>query len=785
MKKLIVAVCLLLVTATSGKAQWSMSEHGQLTPAGVASDSSGNRLLFCSPRNGYWLTENAGDSWIHINDRISDANLLKAGFAGLVTYAVAADPAADTLIINAITEEPHENLMEFHSFDGGMTWSQFNIEAFWPQDLLLMSGSDRVVFPRHRPGRVYYEKTTGFGISFGGDVWNVVDITDVSQGTQGVFFEQSRPDTIYIYGAYNGNEELLGGVIASYDGGWNWQQLTHMEDIFPGRGFIDDLVRIGPTSLLALNYSRDVDPYPLFIRTDNDGESWYPVYAEGLPPRMYAKRTLCSVHERPGRLLLGAIGNVGVWESNDYGLTWNRLLSGLPVNASSVLYIQRNEYSGHLYVSLLGQGLYRSVDYGDSWQLIPGPPCGIQSIKWRGITVFEGGVAQSSEWGYLWVAQGESTTLVQHEFPVYEDSWTAGYATALSEDEFVYVQNRHSYMGTDQVLTVRVSDLEGQDSVLLPQLELPNTPDYVIAVPNGDDTVYIGNDMGRYDIMVYENEITGWEQRPFGFFGIYLRVNEGDLYIFAEVEGEWMIGISTDLGISWEFIEFPVQIGHDLWSFQSKLLFNEDRMYVRIEDTCWVYSDGEWEMRGVISEEYDTWSMLQWEIIATDTELLIVAGSIMNHSMWLSSDGGWTWEDQPIELPEPYFSESTNQLEYDPWRDRLWIDTGVGLAYMDDPTAAVGEDVWVFQPATYATLSAYPNPFNSATTVRYSLTTPSEVRIRVYDLLGREVASLYDGLSQPGEHTLPFNAYNYPSGTYFLQLDTGNQVQTKRVTLIK
>ncbi|HEX04335.1 MAG TPA: T9SS type A sorting domain-containing protein, partial [Bacteroidetes bacterium] len=69
----------------------------------------------------------------------------------------------------------------------------------------------------------------------------------------------------------------------------------------------------------------------------------------------------------------------------------------------------------------------------------------------------------------------------------------------------------------------------------------------------------------------------------------------------------------------------------------------------------------------------------------------------------------------------------------------------------------------------------YPNPFNSATTVRYSLTQPGEVRVTVFDLLGREVASLYDGLSQPGEHTLPFNASNYPSGTYFLQLDTGNQ----------
>ncbi|HEX03599.1 MAG TPA: T9SS type A sorting domain-containing protein, partial [Bacteroidetes bacterium] len=111
--------------------------------------------------------------------------------------------------------------------------------------------------------------------------------------------------------------------------------------------------------------------------------------------------------------------------------------------------------------------------------------------------------------------------------------------------------------------------------------------------------------------------------------------------------------------------------------------------------------------------------------------------------------------------------------------------TNMGLAYLDDPTAAVGEDVWVFQPATYATLSAYPNPFNSATTVRYSLTQPGEVRVTVFDLLGREVAVLHDRVVTAGERELLFDASDLSSGTYFLNLNSNDQTLTRKLTLVK
>ena len=67
-------------------------------------------------------------------------------------------------------------------------------------------------------------------------------------------------------------------------------------------------------------------------------------------------------------------------------------------------------------------------------------------------------------------------------------------------------------------------------------------------------------------------------------------------------------------------------------------------------------------------------------------------------------------------------------------------------------------------------LSNYPNPFRDATTVRFRLARPGRVRLVVYDVLGRLVATPVDGFLPPGDHRLPFDARRLPSGVYFYSL---------------
>ncbi len=82
-------------------------------------------------------------------------------------------------------------------------------------------------------------------------------------------------------------------------------------------------------------------------------------------------------------------------------------------------------------------------------------------------------------------------------------------------------------------------------------------------------------------------------------------------------------------------------------------------------------------------------------------------------------------------------------------------------------------------------LDNYPNPFNPSTTVACSLPQAQQVRLSVYDVLGREVRRLVDGDQAAGRHEVVFDASTLPSGTYFYRIETPSGVQTRKLVLLK
>jgi len=88
-------------------------------------------------------------------------------------------------------------------------------------------------------------------------------------------------------------------------------------------------------------------------------------------------------------------------------------------------------------------------------------------------------------------------------------------------------------------------------------------------------------------------------------------------------------------------------------------------------------------------------------------------------------------------------------------------------------------------PAEYQLEQNYPNPFNPSTTIRFSLPQREHVTLKVFDVLGREVATLVDGELNPGQHSVVFNAKNLPSGVYFYRLQAGNFVEQKKMEMVK
>ncbi len=79
----------------------------------------------------------------------------------------------------------------------------------------------------------------------------------------------------------------------------------------------------------------------------------------------------------------------------------------------------------------------------------------------------------------------------------------------------------------------------------------------------------------------------------------------------------------------------------------------------------------------------------------------------------------------------------------------------------------------------------YPNPFNPSTVIAYQLPVSSQVSLKIYDMLGREVQTLVNETQAAGRYAVRFNATNLSSGTYFYKLQANGLVQTKKLTLLK
>jgi hypothetical protein len=79
----------------------------------------------------------------------------------------------------------------------------------------------------------------------------------------------------------------------------------------------------------------------------------------------------------------------------------------------------------------------------------------------------------------------------------------------------------------------------------------------------------------------------------------------------------------------------------------------------------------------------------------------------------------------------------------------------------------------------------YPNPFNPSTKIKYSIPHSSDVKIKVFDILGNEIATLVNEEKSAGVYEITFFAGNLSSGVYFYQLQAGEFVQTKKMILMK
>jgi hypothetical protein len=138
--------------------------------------------------------------------------------------------------------------------------------------------------------------------------------------------------------------------------------------------------------------------------------------------------------------------------------------------------------------------------------------------------------------------------------------------------------------------------------------------------------------------------------------------------------------------------------------------------------------------------------------------------------------GGNTWiavNYDPATFPG-YFNLRT-EISRDEYV--YWIDSTQLIV-----TGVEDEDI---RPLTYNLDQNYPNPFNPSTVISYQLPVGGDVTLKVFDVLGNEIATLIDEYKPAGKYEVEFNAAANPSGVYFYQLNAGEFTAVKKMILLK
>lgn len=422
----------------------------------------------------------------------------------------------------------------------------------------------------------------------------------------------------------------------------------------------------------------------------------------------------------------------GVMRSVDQGTTWQLPVAGLPhadtyAMASSI---------AHLYAAA-DQSVFRSNDRGATWKAIftasraathPYPPLYNVVVHPDGdviVQVLNVGFFRSSDAGVTWEPLGPAEAVPETEYETYRPealAVTPGGTLLLGERDGVF----RSVDKGDTWDIARVGEKEDTAIALIAD----NAGRAFAVLRNYDThvfTVYTSTDEGATWVWVTDFETTDWSGQinvAVGATGaLWVSTGEGHLLRLHEEAGGWMT-------------QEPAPNAPEAADL---LVDAHGTVYMATLD-------------GVVRSR-------------------------------VTADGFWVWEPmQAGEGPRALAFVQTLHLDESGY---LYAGTRSAGVFRTAKARPTSRNPAPEVPRTAELNAPYPNPFREQTTIPFTLAQPGPVTLVVYDVLGREVARLVQGVVLPaGSHERTWQTEGLGSGVYWVQLRTGGGVETQQVVLL-
>jgi photosystem II stability/assembly factor-like uncharacterized protein len=604
-----------------------------------------------------------------------------------------------------------------------------------------------------------------------------------------------------------GNEHNTAALCRSTDGGSSWEPLNNLnlgssiiciafdanDNVYVGTGIGiykstdngDNWSQYGmtgsQTESIAFNDSGHVfagTSYAVY-RSKDDGANWTQLPTGG------GTRTVSVAPN--GYVFAGCWENGGILRSTNNGDTWSYSYpQTVQVKFASTVFYDGNN---NIYFPTYGKGVLKSTDSGDSWaELNDG--LGYKYVR----VIASSGVSNS-------MFTGGDYALYKYDFN--SSVWNsvglpiAGVSKIIiPDDNNIYAAVWGVNRSTDFGLTWQTinNGLEFLDITSLTE----NSNGYLFASARRTGTfdpagIYRSSNQGEVWESVFSSNAT---------MNLASGPNGEIVAVGAQLSN--FIQISIDDGLTWEDISYGM-VGANAAAINSLgdiFIINSTVVWRKLaNDTVWTICSGSScgsyyalfiANNGYIYTEYtrstdngDTWTTNNAPTFLTSYAEnsqghLFVGTSNSGQGVYRSTDYAETWEQINTGLPIMDIRSVAVDAQ-----DYLYAGSwGMSMFKTTTSTFVSVEDI-EFKPTSFSLEQNYPNPFNPSTKISWQSQVGNWQTLKVYDVLGNEVATLVDEYKAAGKYDIEFDATGLNSGVYFYQLRAGSFVETKKMILLK
>jgi photosystem II stability/assembly factor-like uncharacterized protein len=676
------------------------------------------------PGEGIYKSTDAGNTWtlkgleqtVSIGRIIVDhTNPLNIYVAGVGSYF-----------------SPNPERGVYKSSDGGDTWSKslFISDSTGAIDLVMDPNDSNFMMAAmwervRRPltSRLYGPSSGIYTTSNGGVTWQKLGAeTGLPTGTNigRIGLAMSLSDPNIVYALYN-NGSTYTGFYKTTNKGLSWVNSDPSSGISEGTSnfsWFFGQTRVHPTDPNIV-YALDV----AFMRSINSGTSWPIVYGYSGLLQLHVDHHALAFHPtNPNYLLSGNDGGINI--STDAGVTWS---DPVHLPATQFYEIGLDYLNPHrLYGGTQDNNTVRTLTGNlEDWESIYGGDGFYVTVDYTNSNIIYaesqfGNLGKSTDGGasFSWAMQGINT------------SEPTNWSTPVIMDPN---NNNVLYYGTNRLY--RTTNAASSWSAVSPNLTNSNgnlrlgTLTTIAVAPSNSNIIYAGTDDAN-------------------------------------------VWVSTDNGNNWTKISNSTL--PQRWITRVVVDPNsENILYV-------TYSGLKWrdpQPHVFKTTNYGTtWTNISSNLPDAPVNAFAVDNTNPNHlylgndiGVFYSHNGGASWNVLGTGIP----SVVINDMKIHPVSNELILGTHGRSMYkinLDSISTSI-DDSKIINPEGFTLNQNYPNPFNPSTAIKYSIPFISQVKLKVYDLLGKEVAVLVDNVLSKGEYSVRFENSDLSSGVYIYKLE--------------